>query len=69
MRSFVIFYSSPNIIRVIKSMRMRWGRPVAHMKDNKCIQILSQNLKGRDHLEDKHRWQDNITIDLKRNGM
>jgi hypothetical protein len=32
--------SSPNIIRVIKSRRMRW---VVHVRDEKCIQNFSWN--------------------------
>jgi len=27
--------------------------------------ILIRNLKGRDHLEDRHRWEDNIRLDLR----
>jgi hypothetical protein len=36
-------YTSPHIIRMIKSRRMRWVRYVACMREN---------LKGRDHPED-----------------
>ena len=32
-------YSSPNIIRVIKSKRMRWAGHVAHMVE-RCIQAV-----------------------------
>ena len=32
-------YSSPNIIRVIKSRRMRWAGRVAHMVE-RCIQAF-----------------------------
>jgi hypothetical protein len=44
-------YSSPNIIRIIKSRRIRWIRNVAHIGRNKCIPttFLSENPKGRDH--------------------
>jgi hypothetical protein len=31
-------YSSPNIIRMIKSRRMRWAGRVARMGDEKCVQ-------------------------------
>ena len=31
-------YSSPNIVRVIKSKRMRWAEHVAHMEEEReCI--------------------------------
>jgi hypothetical protein len=30
-------YSSPNIIRMIKSRRMRWAGHVARMGDEECI--------------------------------
>jgi hypothetical protein len=42
-------YASQNIIRVLKSGRIRWVGYVA------CMQMRiawSENLKGRDHLED-----------------
>jgi hypothetical protein len=31
----------------------------------KCMQDLTENLKVRDHLEERNRWQDNIKIGLK----
>jgi hypothetical protein len=31
-------YSSPNVIRVMKSMRLRWVGHVARMGDEKCMQ-------------------------------
>jgi hypothetical protein len=32
-------YASPNIIRVIKSMRLRWPRECStHGSDDKCVQ-------------------------------
>ena len=30
-------YSSPNIVRVIKSRRMRWAGHVAHMEDGRVV--------------------------------
>jgi len=43
-------YSSPNIIQVIKSRRMRWAEHVACMGDRRgAYRIL---VGGRNHLED-----------------
>jgi hypothetical protein len=40
--------ASPNIIRVIKSRRMRWVGHVAHMeKMRKCIQSLVRKPEGK----------------------
>jgi hypothetical protein len=44
-------YASPNIIRVVKSRRMRWVDHVARMGKMHAIFWL-EDLKGRDHLED-----------------
>jgi hypothetical protein len=44
-------YASPDIIRVIKSRRMRWARNVACMGEM-YTKFLSENLKGRDRSED-----------------
>jgi hypothetical protein len=42
------FYSSPNIIRLIKSRRMRWGGHVARMGEKKNVyRILVENLEGK----------------------
>jgi hypothetical protein len=46
-------YSSPNIIRVIKSRRMRWTGHVANMGDRSgTYRVWSGDLRERDHLED-----------------
>jgi hypothetical protein len=43
-------YSSPNIIRMIKSMGMRWAGHVARMgKERNAYRILVGNQKERDH--------------------
>jgi hypothetical protein len=34
---FYELYSSPSIIRIIKSRRMRWAGQVARMGDEKCL--------------------------------
>ena len=48
-------YSSPNIVRVIKSRRMRWVGNVARMGEGRgeaYTGFWSGNLKERDHLGD-----------------
>ena len=46
-------YCSPNIIRVIKSIRMRWAELVAHMgRGEKQTGIWWENPRERDYLED-----------------
>ena len=46
-------YYSPNIIRVIKSIRMRWAWYVARMGERKGVhRFWWETLRERDHLED-----------------
>jgi hypothetical protein len=59
-------YSSPNIIPVIKSRRMRWEGHVAHMGEKRgAYRILVGRPKGRRPLgRPRRRWEDNIKINL-----
>jgi hypothetical protein len=50
-------YSSPSIIRIIKSRRMRWSEHVARMRKKRKAYRL---LVGKP----RHRWVDNIRMDL-----
>jgi hypothetical protein len=46
-------YSSPNIVRVIKSRRMRWAGHVARMGDGRGVyKVWLGGPKVRDHWED-----------------
>jgi hypothetical protein len=46
-------YSSPNIVRVIKSRRMRWAGHVVHMGEGRVFTgFLLGGPKVRDHWED-----------------
>jgi hypothetical protein len=47
-------YSSPDIVRQIKSRRMRWTGQVACMgEERKMCRFWRESLKERDHLEDQ----------------
>jgi hypothetical protein len=57
-------YSSPNIIRIIKSRRMRWAGHVARMgeKRNAHRILVGKPERKRPLGRPKHRWVDNIKI-------
>jgi hypothetical protein len=63
-------YSSPNIIRVIKSRRLRWARHVACMWERRgAYKALVGKPEGRRPLgRPRHRWEDNIKMDLREVG-
>jgi hypothetical protein len=60
-------YSSPEIIRMIKSRRMRWVKHVARMGETKnAYRMLVGKPKGKRPLRrPRSRWLDNIKIDLR----
>jgi hypothetical protein len=64
-------YSSPNIIRVIKSRRLRWAGHVARMGENRgAYSILMRKPEGgRPFGRPRHRWDDNIKMDLREVGL
>jgi hypothetical protein len=45
-------YSSPNIVRVIKSRRLRWAGHVARMGEGRGVGFSLRGPKGKDHWED-----------------
>jgi hypothetical protein len=63
-------YSSPNIIRVIKSRRVRWAGHVARMGERRgAYRTLVGKPEGRRALErTRSRWEDNIKIDFREVG-
>jgi hypothetical protein len=63
-------YSSPTIIRVIKSRRMRWAGHVARMGEGRgAYRILVGIPEGRRPLGRlRCRWEDNIKMDLQEVG-
>jgi hypothetical protein len=60
-------YSSPSIIRRIKSMRMRWTGHVARMGEKRnAYRILVEYPEGKRPLgRPRRRWVGNIKIDLR----
>jgi hypothetical protein len=64
-------YSSPNIVRVIKSRRMRWAGYVARMVDGRGFYRVSvEGPEGKRPLgRPKRRWEDNIKMDLGETGI
>jgi hypothetical protein len=65
-----ILYSSPHIIRQIKSRRMRWAGHVARMgEDRNVYRVLMGKPEGKRPLErPRRRWEDGIRMDLREIG-
>ena len=63
-------YSPPNIVRVIKSRRMRWARHVARMVEGRGVHKVSVGKPdGKRPLgRPSRRWEDNIKMDLQEVG-
>jgi hypothetical protein len=64
-------YSSPNIIRVIRSRRMTWAGHVARMGEGRgAYRILVGRHEGSRSLgRPRRRWDDNIKVDLQEVGL
>ena len=57
-------YSSPNIIRNLKSRRLRWAGHVARMEQcRNAYRVLVGNPESK-----RRRWEDNIKMDLREVG-
>jgi hypothetical protein len=61
-----LLYSSPNIVRVIKSRRMRWAGHVVRMRKRRIVyRVLVGKPEGRRPLgRPRRRWEDNIKMDI-----
>jgi len=63
-------YSSPNIVRVLKSRRMKWAGHLSHMGEERGLyRVLVGKPEGRRPLgRPRRRWVDNIKMDLQEVG-
>ena len=63
-------YSSPNIIRVIKSRRIRWAGNVTRTGEGRgaCRVLVGKPERKGPLGRPRHRWEDNIRMDLKEVG-
>jgi hypothetical protein len=60
-------YSLPDIVRQIKSRRMRWAGHVARMGEERNVyRVLVGKPEGKRPLErPRHRWEDGVKMDLR----
>jgi hypothetical protein len=63
-------YSSPSIVRVVKSRRMRWAGHVAHMGTERGVhRVLVVKPEGKRPLgKPRRRWEDNIKMESQEVG-
>jgi hypothetical protein len=63
-------YSSPDVIRQVKSRRIRWAGHVACLGEKrKVYKVLVRKPKGkRPNERQRHIWEDGIRMDLRENG-
>jgi hypothetical protein len=64
-------HSSPNIVRVIKSRRMRWAGHVARMREGRSVyRVLVGRSEGKRPLgRPRRRWEDNIKMSFREVGI
>jgi len=61
-----VLYSSPSVVRVIKSRRMRWVEHVARMGERRGVYrvLVGKPQEKRPLGRTRRRWEDNIKMDL-----
>ena len=64
-------YRSPNIVRVIRSIRLRWAGHIARMEERRsAFKIITGKTTGKRPLgRPRRRWEDNIRMDLEEIGI
>jgi len=65
-----VLYSSLNIVRVIKSRRMRWARHVGRVGARRGVYrvLVGKPERKRPLGKPRRRWEDNIKMDLQEVG-
>jgi hypothetical protein len=58
-------YHSSNIVRVIRSRRLRWADHVATMEKSRSLFRILKPTGKRPLGRLRHRWEDNIRMNLK----
>jgi hypothetical protein len=68
---FHSLYSSPNIVRVIKSRRLKWVGHAGRMGERRGVYgVLVGKPEGKRPLgRPRRRWEDNIKMDLRERGI
>jgi hypothetical protein len=68
---FVVMYSSPDVLRQIKSRRMRWAGHGARMGEGRNVyRVLVGKPEGKKRPlgNPRRRWEDGIKVDLREIG-
>jgi hypothetical protein len=65
-----VLYSSPDVFRFIKSRRMRWTGHVARMGERRGVYriLVGKPERERPLRRPRHRWENNIKMDLQEVG-
>jgi hypothetical protein len=65
-----MMFSLPNIVRVVKSRRMRWAGHVARIGEERRVHtvLVGKPEEKRPLGRLRHRWEDNIKMDLQEVG-
>ena len=65
-----VLYSLLNIVRVVKSRRMKWAGHVARIGKGRGVhRVLVEKPKGKKSLgRPRRKWEDNIKMDLQEVG-
>ena len=65
-----MLYSSPNTVRVMKSIRLRWAGHVARMEEGRDVQkVLVGKPEGKRPLgRPRRRWENNAKMDFQEVG-